>query len=128
LDAAAATAGVARASDDVLIVEEEDVARLSRLGLDSLSQLRDACEQMGPVVARFLAEWRQDSDDPFTRQELLWALTYVLAAQVDEPTEGIRALVADEQWWQRATSSHRSRFLDRTMVQLAVATDEQSGE
>ena len=121
-------AGVARASDDLLIVEEEDVARLSRLGLDSLSKLREACEHMGPVAARFLAEWRQDCDDPFTPQELLWALTYVLAAQVDEPTEGIRALVADEQWWQRATASHRSRFLDRTMSQLAVARDAKSVE
>jgi hypothetical protein len=128
LGAAAATAGVARASDDLLIVEEEDVARLARLGLDSLAKLREACERLGPVVARFLSEWRQDSDDPFTPQELLWALTYVVAGQGDEPTEGIRALVAEERWWQRATTSHRSRFLDRTMSQLAVATDAKSVE
>ena len=128
MGAAAATAGVARASDDLLIVEEEDVARLSRLGLDSLPKLREACERVGPIVARFLAEWRQDSDDAFTPQELLWALTYVVAAQADEPTEGIRALVAEERWWQRATASHRSRFLDRTMSQIAVATSDKPVE
>jgi hypothetical protein len=128
LRAAAMTAGVARASDELLIVEEEDVARLFHLGLDSLSKLRVACEGLEPIVARLLAEWREQSDDALTPQELLWALTYVLAAQGDEPSERIRALVSDERWWQRATESHRSRFLDRIVSQVAVAKDPKRDE
>ena len=121
LRAAAVTAGVGRASDDLLIVEEEDVARLSHLGLDSLSKLRVACERLEPVVARLLAEWREESDSPFTPQELLWALTYILAAQGDNPSERIRALVSNERWWPRVTDSHRSRFLDRIVSEIAIA-------
>ena len=86
LRAAATSAGVARASDDLLIVEEEDVARLLHLDLDSLSKVRESCERLEPVVARLLVECRQDSDDAFTPQELLWALTYVLAAEGGEPS------------------------------------------
>lgn len=119
--AAAATAGVARASDDLLVVEEEDTARLFHLGLDSLSKLRAAFERLGPVVARLLAEWREGSDSALTHQELLWALTYVLAAQGDDPSERIRALVSNERWWQRATDSHRGRFLERIVSEVAVA-------
>jgi hypothetical protein len=121
LRAAAAEAGVARASDDLLIIEEEDVARLAHLGLDGLSQLREACERSTPKVVRLLAEWRRDSDDAFTPQELLWALTYVLAADGDDPGAGLRALIAEERWWTRATESHRSRFLERTLSQLAAS-------
>ncbi len=123
LRAAASTAGVTRASDDLLIVEEEDVARLFHLGMDSLSKLRVACERLEPVVVRLLAAWREDSDDALTPQELLWALTYVLAARGNAPSEAIRALVSEERWWQRATESHRSRFLDRIASELAVAKD-----
>ena len=126
--AAAATAGVARASDDLLIVEEEDAARLFHLGLDSLSKLRTAFERLGPAVGRLLAEWREESDSALTLQELLWALTYVLAAQGGETPERIRALVSNERWWQRATDSHRGRFLDRIVSEVAVATDPKHDE
>ena len=128
LRAAAVTAGVARASDELLIVEEEDVARLSHLGLDSLSELRVAFERQEPVIARLLAAWREDSDSAFTPQELLWALTYVLAAQGDDPSERIRDLVSPERWWQRATDSHRSRFLERIVPQVAVANGQKRDE
>ena len=123
LQVAATAAGVARASDDLLIVEEEDVARLLHLGLDSLSKLRGACKQLELVVARLLTQWREDSDSAFTPQEWLWALTYVCSAEGGEPAEQIRSLVAAERWWQRATDSHRSRFLDRIVTEIAVATD-----
>ena len=128
LRAAAVIAGVARASDDLLIVEEEDVGRLFHLGLDSLSKLRVACERLEPVVASLLAEWREESDSALIPQELLWALTYILAAQGDEPSERIRALVSKERWWQRAADSHRSRFLDRIVSQVAVAKDPKHDE
>ena len=123
LRTAVLASGVTRASDERLIVEEEDVARLLDLGLDSLSKLRVAFGRFAPVVTRLLAEWREDSDSALTPQELLWALTYVLAAQGDEPLERIRALVSKERWWQRATDAHRSRFLDRIVSQVAVAKD-----
>ena len=123
LRVAAATAGVTPASDDLLIVEEEDVARLFHLGVDSLGKLREAFSSRGSVVARLLAEWRKENDSALTRQELLWALTYVLAAQGDEPAEQIRTLVSEERWWQRATESHRNRFLDRIVSEIAVAND-----
>lgn len=126
--AAAVAAGVDQASVDLLIVEEEDVARLFHLDVDNLSKLRVAFERLEPVVARLLAEWREDSDSALTPQELLWALTYVLAAQGDEPAEQIRALVSKERWWQRATDSHRSRFLDRIVSQLAVSKDPKRDE
>ena len=126
--AASVAAGVDQASADLLIVEEEDVARLFHLDIDNLSKLRVAFERLEPVVARLLAAWREDSDSALTPQELLWALTYVLAAQGDEPTEQIRALVSNERWWQRATDSHRSRFLDRIVSQLAVAKDPKRDE
>ena len=128
LQVAATAAGVARAADDLLIVEEEDVSRLLHLGLDSLSKLRDTCERLESAVATLLMQWRIDDDSAFTPQEMLWALTYVLAAQGDEPTEQIRALVSNERWWQRATDSHRSRFLDRIVSQLAVAKDPKRDE
>jgi len=124
LQVAATAAGVARAADDILIVEEEDVARLRHLGLDSLSKLRVACEQLESAVARLLTQWRKDSDAAFTPQELLWALTYVRAAEGGgDPAEQIRTLVSTERWWQRATDSHRSRFLDRIVTEIGVATD-----
>jgi hypothetical protein len=126
--AAAVAAGVDQASVDLLIVEEEDVARLFHLDVDDLSKLRVAFERLEPVVAGLLAEWREDSDSELTPQELLWALTYVLAAQGDEPAEQIRALVSNERWWQRATNSHRSRFLDRIVSQLDVAKDPKHDE
>ncbi len=126
--AATSAAGVARASDDLLIVEAEDVARLVHLGVDSLSKLRVTCERRESVVARLVALWREDSDSALTPQELLWALTYVLAAEGDDPTERIRALVSDERWWQRATDVHRSRFLDRTVSDLAAAKDQKHVE
>ena len=126
--AAAVAAGVDRAPIDLLIVEEEDVARLFHLDVDNLSKLRVAFERLEPIVAGLLAEWREDSDSELTPQELLWALTYVLAAQGDEPAEQIRALVSNERWWQRATNSHRSRFLDRIVSQLDVAKDPKHDE
>ena len=125
---AAVAAGVDRASMDLLIVEEEDVARLFHLDVDSLSKLRAAFQGQGPVVARLLAEWREGSDSAITPQELLWAVTYVLAGRGDEPAEQIRALVSNERWWQRASDSHRSRFLDRIVSQLVVARDPKHDE
>ena len=123
LETATVAAGVARAWDDLLIVEEEDVARLVHLGVNSLAELRVACERLKPVVARLLAEWRKGSDGAITPQELLWALTYVLAAHGDDPWERIRALVSTERWWQRATDTHRSRFLEGIVSQVAVANE-----
>ncbi len=128
LHTAAVTAGVARASNDLLVVEEEDVARLVHLGLDSLSKLREACARLEPIVARLVAEWRTDSDDALTPQELLWALTYLIAAQEDEPAERIRAMISTERWWQRATASHQSRFLERIVSEVADATDPKHDE
>ena len=123
LDAVATAAGVVPASNDLLIVEEEDVARLSHLGVDSLSKLREAFQSVEPVVARLMVQWRKESDSAITHQEFLWALTYVLAAQRDEPSDRIRALVGGERWWQRATESHRNRFLDRIVSEIVVAED-----
>lgn len=127
LRVAATAAGVERASDDLLIVEEEDVARLLYLGLN-LATLRVACERLEAVVARLLAQWRADSESAFTPQELLWALTYVLAAEGGKPADRIRGLVSTERWWQRATDSHRNRFLERILAELTVATDGQPTE
>ena len=118
---AVAAAGVAQASDELLIIEEEDVGRLTHLGLESLASLREAFEASAPMVATLIAQWRQDSDSALTRQELLWALTYVLAADGDKPLKQIRALVAEERWWQRATESHKDRFLERIIPELVRA-------
>jgi len=128
LRAATLAAGVDRASDELLVVEEEDVARLLRLGLDSFAKLRMACEQEKLVVSRLLAEWRSESESAITPQELLWALTYVLAAERGEAVEEIRALVSTERWWQRATESHRGRFLERIESQIAAARSPRAAE
>ena len=121
LGTAAATAGVGRATDDLLVVGAEDVARLTHLELSSLSELRVAFQRLEPVIAGVFAKWREDSDSALTPQELLWVLTYVVAADGDEPAERIRGLVANEQWWQRITEGHQNRFLDRIVSQVAAS-------
>lgn len=117
---AADAAGVSRA-EDLLVVDTEDLARLAHLDLDSLSMLREAFARHELVVARLLAEWRRDSKSAITLQELLWALTYVLATENGDAAERISTLVSGERWWQRATPSHRSRFLEGIVSQLAAA-------
>ena len=116
-------AGVPPAAEDLLVVESEDVARLGRLGLLGLADLREAFRVQEPAVARLLAAWRSDSESPITPQELLWALTYVLAVGdgAGDPTARVRALVAGERWWQRVTDLHQARFLESTVTQVAVA-------
>ncbi len=123
VDMAAAAAGVMRANDDLVVVGEEDVARLVHLGLNGLEELRVAFNAREAAVARLLAAWREDSDSPLTPQEVLWALSYILAGQGNDPAEHIRALVDSEQWWQRITEGHRGRFLDRIVSQVVASVD-----
>ena len=125
LQAAAKAAGVDLAGDDMLILADEDVARLEHLDMD-LDGLRDACGRLESQVAGLLATWRTDNTYALTPQELLWALTYVLAAQGDgstgaTPTERINSMIASEQWWMRATPTHRANFLERIGEQLTEA-------
>lgn len=121
LQTATTVAGVAQAAPELTVIEEEDVARLAHLGLESLSALRGAFERLEPVVARLLGSWREDSDSAITPQELLWALTYIMTAHGEDPADRVRALVVNERWWQRISEGHRSRFLERTVSQVAAA-------
>lgn len=126
LRTAAVAAGVTRASDDLLMVEEEDVARLFHLGLDSLSELRAACERLETVLGRssrrggkgVIARSSPKSSSGRSR-------TFLPKGERSVP---MRALVSKERWWQRATDSHLCRFLDRIVAQISAEHDPQADE